>query len=54
MVWNVDVPPSGILSGGVLFNPEEFDESTVAGWAASLRRILTSAVRDPDQDWKTL
>ncbi len=54
MVWNVDVPPSGILSGGVLFNLDEFDESTVAGWAADLRRILASAVRDPDQDWKTL
>jgi hypothetical protein len=38
----------------VLFNPGEFAESTVVGWAAGLRRILTSAVRDPDQDWKTL
>jgi hypothetical protein len=54
MVWNLDVPLSGALSGGVLFNLDEFDESTVAGWAADLRRILASAVRDPDQDWKTL
>ena len=36
----------------MLFNLDEFDESTVAGWAADLRRILTSAVRDPDQDWR--
>jgi condensation enzyme len=54
MVWNLDVPPSGILSGGVLFNLDEFDESTAAGWAADLQRILADAVRDPDQDWKTL
>jgi len=54
MVWNLDLPPSGHLSGSVLFNRDEFDESTVAGWAADLRRILASAVRNPDQDWKTL
>ena len=54
MVWNLDLPPSGALSGSVLFNRDEFDESTVAGWAADLRRILASAVHDPDQDWKTL
>jgi hypothetical protein len=53
-VWFVDLPPSGILSGGIMFNLEEFDESTVAGWAAGLRRILTGAVRDPEQDWKIL
>jgi condensation enzyme len=54
MVWNLDLPPSGTLSGSVLFNLDEFDESTVAGLAVNLRRILASAVRDPDQDWKTL
>lgn len=54
MVWGLDLPSSGTLAGGVMFNLDEFDESTVAGWTADLRRILTSAVRDPDQDWKTL
>jgi condensation enzyme len=54
MVWNLDLPPSGVLSGSVLFNRDEFDESTVAGWAADLRRILAGAVQHPDQDWKTL
>jgi condensation enzyme len=54
MVWNLEMPPSGGLSGGVLFNLDEFEESTVAGWAADLRRILAGAVGDPDQDWKTL
>jgi hypothetical protein len=53
-VWNLFAPSSGELSGGVLFNLDEFDESTVAGWAARLRQILASAVRDPDQDWKLL
>jgi hypothetical protein len=54
MVWNLDLPPAGTLSGSVLFNRDEFDESTVAGWAEDLRRILASAVRNPDQDWKTI
>jgi hypothetical protein len=54
MVWGLTPIPGGGLSSGVAFYPEEFDESTVAGWAAGLRRILTSAVHDPDQDWKTL
>jgi len=53
-VWFVDLPPNGTLSGGIMYNLDEFDESTVAGWATGLGRILTAAVRDPDQDWKTL
>jgi hypothetical protein len=54
MVWNLNVEPSGKLYGSVLFNQDEFDESTVQGWAADLRQILTSAVRNPDQDWTAL
>jgi condensation enzyme len=54
VVWGLDLPPSGTLRGGVLFNLDEIDESTAAGWAGDLRRILAGAVRDPDQDWKTL
>ena len=54
MVWNLYVEPSGKLNGSVQFNQDEFDESTVRGWAADLRQILASAVRNPDQDWKTL
>jgi hypothetical protein len=54
MVWFVDVPAAGALTGGVMFNPGEFDEATVAGWAAGLRRILAGAVADPSQDWKAL
>jgi condensation enzyme len=54
MVWNLDVIPSGELFGGVLFNLDEFDESTVEGWVADLRRILTGAVGEPDRDWRML
>jgi hypothetical protein len=54
MVWNLSVQPSGELSGGVLFNLDEFDESTVAGWAVGLRRILAGGVREPDRDWRLL
>jgi condensation enzyme len=53
-VWNLAVQPNGELNGGVLFNLDEFEESTVAGWAASLRQILAAAIRDPDQDWRHL
>jgi len=38
----------------VLFNLDEFDESTVASWGAELRQILTGAVREPDRDWRLL
>jgi hypothetical protein len=40
----LDVTSSGELSSGVLFNLDEFDESTIEGWAADLQQILTSAV----------
>jgi condensation enzyme len=53
-VWNLSARPSGELNGDVLFNLDEFDESTVAGWAAGLRRILAGAVREPDRDWRLL
>ena len=54
LVWHQNLMPAGELSCGVLFNPDEFDKSTVAGWAADLQRILTGAVGDPDRDWRTL
>ena len=54
MVWNLAASPSGGLNGDVLFNLDEFDDSTVAGWAAGVRRILASAVREPDRDWRLL
>jgi hypothetical protein len=54
MVWNLDLPRSRALSGSVLFNLDEFDPATIAAWTAHLTRILTNAVTNPDQDWKTL
>jgi condensation enzyme len=54
MVWYLEVTQAGELFGGVHFNLDEFDETTAAGWSADFRRIITSAVREPDRDWRTL
>ncbi len=53
-MWNFNVRRDGSLGSGVQFNLDEFEASTVQGWAAGLERILTSAVRDPSQDWRQL
>jgi hypothetical protein len=53
-VWHLAAGASGELNGGVLFNRDEFDESTVAGWSADLRQILAGGVREPDRDWRLL
>jgi len=52
-VWFADWPSDGTLSSGITFNLEEFEERTVAGWTADLRRILASAVRDPTRTGKS-
>src|SRR5262249_19834633 len=54
MVWNLDAAPNGVLYGSVLYNLDEFNDSTATGWTTDFCRILTSAVRDPDKDWRTL
>jgi len=53
-VWYLSMQPDGALNGLVQFNPEEFEASTAQGWTAGLTRILASAVRDPDLDWRQL
>ena len=53
-VWNLIVEPDGKLYGGILFNHDEFDQSTVEGWSSDLLRILAGAVGQPDRDWRTL
>jgi condensation enzyme len=53
-VWYLSMRPDGPLHGSVQFNRDEFEASTVQGWTAGLKRILASAVREPDQDWKHL
>jgi hypothetical protein len=53
-VWNLNMQADGALLGGVRFNLDEFEASTAQSWAAGLKRILASAVRDPDQDWRQL
>jgi condensation enzyme len=53
-VWYVSTRPGGPMHVSVQFNPDEFEASTAQGWGARLKRILASAVRDPDQDWRHL
>jgi non-ribosomal peptide synthetase component F len=53
-VWYLSMQPDGPLNGSVQFNRDEFEASTVQGWTTRLKRILASAVRDPDQDWRQL
>ena len=52
--WHLNGQPDGAVSGSVHFNRGEFEDSTVHGWTDRLRRVLASAVRDPDQDWRQL
>jgi condensation enzyme len=53
-MWNLNMRPDGALGGAVQFNLDEFEASTAHSWAAGLTRIMASAVRDPDQDWRQL
>jgi condensation enzyme len=53
-VWYLSSQPGGPLGGGVHYNLDEFDQSTAEGWSAGLKRILASAVLNPDQDWRQL
>jgi hypothetical protein len=53
-VWYLNTQPDGALSGAVHFNLDEFEEGTPERWTTGLKRILASAVGEPDQDWKLL
>lgn len=52
--WHLSSEPDGSLSGSVHFHLDEFEASTVRGWTAALKRILGTAVRDPDRNWRQL
>ena len=52
--WHLTPQPDGAVNGSLHFNLDEFEQSTVQGWSAGLTRILASAARDPDQDWRQL
>ncbi|MEU7826729.1 condensation domain-containing protein [Catellatospora sp. NPDC049133] len=52
--WNLEVLPSGRFGGGILYNRDEFDESTIARWTDAYRRILDGAVADPGASWRQL
>jgi condensation enzyme len=53
-VWDMDLVPSGELTGTLRFNLDEFDQQTVVGWVSAFRRILAGGVLDPDAAWRQL
>ncbi len=53
LVWNLDLLTTGELVSGVLFNLDDLDEPTVDRWAADFNLIITTAVSEPDRDWRT-
>ncbi|HLK02700.1 MAG TPA: hypothetical protein VKU39_22710, partial [Streptosporangiaceae bacterium] len=53
VVWYLAADPDE-LRGYVLHNLDEFDEGTIQGWVAGLRRILAGGVSEPDKDWRLL
>jgi condensation enzyme len=54
LVWNMVILPSNQLTGGILYNLDEFDEATVIRWVAEFSRILTTTINSPEQAWLTL
>lgn len=53
-VWTMHLLPSGDLKCRMEFNSGAFEQSTIAGFAQSYRRILAAASAEPDRKWKTL
>jgi hypothetical protein len=54
MAWSMAVSSSGEMVGNVVYNLDEFDESTVTGWVSHYNRILSRLVREPDREWRQL
>jgi condensation enzyme len=50
--WDMDLLPSGVLTGTVRFNLDDFDLDTVTGWVSAYSRILSGGVLDPDGEWR--
>jgi len=53
-VWDMDLLPSGELTGTIRFNLDNFDLDSVTGWASAYHRILSNGVLNPDSEWKKL
>ncbi|MGW3959583.1 condensation domain-containing protein [Amycolatopsis sp. NPDC005003] len=54
VAWALHLLRTGELTGSIQYNLEDVGESTVAGWAASYRRILANAAENPYRQWKML
>jgi condensation enzyme len=49
--WNMELQSMGGLTGCVQFNVEDIAETKMTDWVREYRRILSTAVRDPDRTW---
>lgn len=54
VTWGMGMTASGDIEARVQFNPEAFDEQTVAGWISDYCRILASAMASPGREWREL
>jgi hypothetical protein len=52
--WDMDLLPSGVLTGTIRFNLDDFDLATVTGWVSAYCRILSAGVLDPEEEWRKL
>jgi hypothetical protein len=52
--WTVAPRLTGDAMVKVLFNPDEFDERTIAGWVTEYQHVLACVTADPDREWKTV
>ena len=52
IAWGMGARADDHLAGKVEYNPDEFDQSTVARWTTWYKHILRAAVDDPDQPWE--
>jgi condensation enzyme len=53
-VWYLGTRPDGALTGGVHYNLDELELTTVQTWTTTLTHVLASATRNPDQNWRQL
>jgi hypothetical protein len=54
LIWTMGVIHTGEALSKLQYNPNEFDQSTVEGWATTFQRVLDGAIEAPDRAWKIL
>ena len=51
-IWSMLREPSGMIRGSVEYPPDLVDASTVEGWLAEFRQLLSLITHAPNQNWK--